>query len=213
MYIFEMKGKLPTRADKASLGWDRTQSQPSRDGKTITLPWEDKDFYFPLREGKQFLFASKRRSESVWFGGTDEEPFLVEMQRQALDAYVNTSGSEQDFYRALVPERVLEMAQENHESYRRQGDIFATRFCSEPYFEKSISRLAHCKVTEGETRILGTRHQGRGRCIIFDPHATSPSNILFKGVIEAPDHAPLRLEDGFYLLGQTRHIVQPTQAD
>jgi hypothetical protein len=215
MHVIEIKRELPRLADKAKIEWVEETIRPRRDGKTIYLPKNRAGLYSPLREGKQFLVKLNDKyspTNGVWFGGTDEEPFMVEIERTPFDEYW-TSGSEQAFYQSLVPRGILEIAEENNIEYKRQGDIFAVKFCSEKYFDKNLARIVNCTVKEGETRILRTRHIGIGIGIILSGLNSTSSPLLFKGVIEAPDHAPLNLEDGFYLLEQTRYLVNPAQAD
>ncbi len=210
MYLFEMKD-LPKTADKAILEWDKRIARPRREREKISLPYDPLTMYFPLQGGNQFLLSynddSNRRT---WFGGTDEEPFLVEMESDVRSAYIQSHGSEKALYEHLVPENILRISQENNVLYKRQGDIFAVRFCGEQYFEKNLAYIAKMRIVEAkEKSVLATRHLGTGIGVLL----TEGENVLFKGKIEAPDHKPLDLSDAFYLLGQTRHIVHPTQAD
>jgi hypothetical protein len=214
MYLFEMKD-LPKSADKAALEWDRGVRVPSREGKRIALPLDQRPCYFPLQEGRQFLLYLPRGGQrEAWFGGTDEEPFLVEMNPEVIEHFLSSSGSAEAFYNYLVPESVTTLSGETGVPYRRQGDIFAARFCGEQYFEKRLARLLgnRANVHNSRFRVLGTRHEARGTVVTIDEGGVQ-SKTLVRGTIEAPDHKPLVLDDGIYLLDQTRHIVHPTKAD
>ncbi len=214
MYVFEMK-ELPKSAGKAILEWDKGVKSFSRDKNRIVLPLNQRLSYFPLQEGNQFLaYLPRDRQREAWFGGTDEEPFLVEMNPEVAEHFVNDCGSEKAFYEYLVPESVAILSKETGVPYRRQGDIFAARFCGEPYFEARLKMLLgnRADMHNGQFRVLGTRHEAKGLAITIEKDYPQ-SRILFKGTIEAPDHKPLALDDGLYLLDQTRHIVHPTKAD
>lgn len=210
MYLFEIRGKLPKRADKAVLEWCDC-AIPKREGVKIYLPDNALSIFFRLQEGKQFLFEKDKR---YWFGGTDEEPFLVEMEQQVITNYIKKNGSENVFYRSLVPEIVANIAAETNTIHKRQGDIFAARFCHN-LFLKDLEKLIefggyhrdYIQVKEGSFNLLGTRHEGKGTAVKIE------DKLLFSGVVNAPDHALLSLDDGLYVIGQTQYIVDPRKAD
>ena len=210
MYLWEMKD-LPRQADKARLDWDKGLSFPQRDRSRIGLPFMEGVRYFPLLDGKQFIVQTSEHGRT-WFGGTDEEPFLVEMNSAVADHFVKSRGSVSALYEHLVPEPVLSLAKEVGTPYRRQGDIFAARFSAESQSEDRLASLLGGQVQSRDLQIFGTRHTGKGRYIVLNPGMQS-QKILFRGVVEAPDHAPMNLSNGLYLLGQTRFIVNPVNAD
>jgi hypothetical protein len=98
MYLFEMQD-LPKKADKALLEWDNATLIPIREKNRIAMPRNPTNIYYPLQNGRQFLMKTKIAGGGVWFGGTDEEPFLVEMNKEVLDFYIDSEGKEQSFYR------------------------------------------------------------------------------------------------------------------
>lgn len=212
MYLFELKD-LPKRADKAVLEWDTGVRTPSRNRNRIGLPRSTSVQYFPLREGNQFLVVAPNTagSNQVWFGGTDEEPFLVELESKVAGSYVHSEGNEEQFYGSLVPETINRLSDETRIGYRRQGDIFAAQFCADSSFERRVAHLFDCDVHKGELPVLSTRHMGKGTWITVKNR--NSTQYLFRGKLEAPDHKTVSLEDGLYMFGQTRHIVHPTQAD
>ncbi|MEK6888970.1 MAG: hypothetical protein AABW80_02570 [Nanoarchaeota archaeon] len=206
MYVFELKD-VPRRAGEAVLDWDRGVTYPLREKKKIGLPLRKDTEFFSLAGGRQFIVRPSVTERSCWFGGTDEEPFLVEMDVKVAQLYIDSAGDEEEFYRTLVPNSVLAMATENDVMYKRQGDIFASRFSGEKNAERNLARLLKKEVKQGEMTILGTRHVGKGLGFVHD------ENVFFRGVLVAPDHVPLNLSDGLYLLGQTKYITHPAQAD
>ena len=110
MRLFEVQqkfGDLPQKAGIAVLNWKG--SVASRDGKTITLPTHDDEIqFFPLLDGMQFLLQvpSIRQITRVFFGGTDEQPFLVEMDSEVI---TSLRGGEESFFNEIKPKgaRVL----------------------------------------------------------------------------------------------------------
>lgn len=207
--------ELPKTADKARLEWSYGLGTPQRQGNKIGLPKDKTARYFSLNGGSQFIIDvgnfSSGNMRRVWFGGTDEEPFLVEMNSAVADYFIENEGSVESFYNRLVPENVLSLSDETGIPYKRQGDIFAAKFCGERYFEDRLAKLMEVRIEQGEMRLLGTRHVGKGRSLsIINGNGR---RMLFTGVVEAPDHKPMNLSDGLYLIGQTREIVNPAQAD
>lgn len=215
MYVFEFKGNPPKKADKATLCWEKGSTEPVRNGLRIHLPINPMAIFYPLQDGKQFLFEN---DNSYWFGGTDEEPFLVQMSQKAINNYIEGRGSDDSFYNGLIPQTIARIESETNTPHRRQGDIFAARFCGNDSFIGNLERVlgfgnypstkgARLAVKHGSFSLFGTRHEGKGTAIEID------QKVLFSGVVKAPDHAPLSLEDGLYVIDQTQHIVYPTKAD
>lgn len=211
MYLFEMKS-LPSKADKAILEWDKGVKDARRDKNKFAMPYNPLAIYFPLQNGRQFLISHEG---NLSFGGTDEEPFLVGMHKNLLNVYINSGGSEDAFYNELVPDNIRVISEDTNIPYKRQGDIFAVKFCGEKYFEKNLARIMKVTVLEKEFNIFATRHIGKGIGLRVDDYKSNGLSIhaFFKGVISAPDHAPLSLDDAFYLLGQTKYIINPARAD
>ena len=206
MYLFEIKD-LPKKAGKAKIEWDWSISTPKRDRKEIYLPENPTATFFHLKDETQFLFDSNGKT---WFGGTDEEPFLVELDREALNKFIIGKGNEEIFYQSLVPQKIKDISVELNSPYKRQGDVFAARLCEEKYLEKTLSRLLsepEFKVEHGMSNVLRTRHIGKGTFVRINRRE------LFRGIIEAPDHKTLNLEDALYVLDQTRYLVNPSNAD
>ena len=99
MELGEMK-ELPKKAGKAKLqfGYEGKKTPPFRVGKKIVLPgYKDAEF-FPLQNGKQFLFYFNH----LWFGGTDENVFLVRLDTDNILDVINLKElKEKHFYKVL----------------------------------------------------------------------------------------------------------------
>ena len=82
---------FPKRAGKAILEYKVDESEPKRDEEYIILPLIPRADLFFLAGGNQFLFhIGKERNDHwdrYWFGGTDENPFLVEITSKPLNSY------------------------------------------------------------------------------------------------------------------------------
>jgi len=122
---------------------------------------------YKLDDGfRQFLFHIPSRDSysggSVWFGGTDEAPFLVQMQPQVLRLFKDGS-----FYQSLVPKLIQRICENAGTEYRRQGDIFAAPIgMSLDKFESDVRSWFYIKPLVfdevgkkgGRISIFGTRH-------------------------------------------------------
>lgn len=204
--------------------------EPRRDGNTIILPLTPLAQIYPLRNGEQFLYqmgCDNGRGHTYfryWFGGVDENLFLVEIREDPAIRYLN--HGEDEFYRALKPERIGFLEKIQNTKSERQGDIFAVplnidikdRFIQREEmngvnFSQRI-RTPHLEEVK-DYRLFETRHKLDG--IIFEYpsyqdevfHPTHPYNLFGKGkgivgtgVIKSKDHAPLILSKGdslFYI--------------
>src|SRR3989338_2608130 len=124
MRLFEVEqkfGGLPKKAGVAVLDWK--DGEPTRDGKTINLPAYEEVQFFPLLDGVQLLLQIPRGERvRAFFGGTDEQPFLVELEPSVI---VSLRNGEDGFFNAIKPNgaKVLEEAFDTKAV--RQGDWFA----------------------------------------------------------------------------------------
>ena len=230
MRLFELKGKHgrpPTRAGVAALEWSDDVELPRRDGSTIVIPTQRVEF-FPLQKGRQFLVQAWRIGSTyghhiphLYFGGTAEAPFLVEIQPRVLTAL---QEGEDGFYQALKPGVVSDLERRFSSSTVRQGDWFAvptptdmgTKLLLDLALELGKERLLTLKTLDREEGVSlgGTRHticsgwvglgtQFPGRAV----------NVTFaEGVLKAPDHEA-RVLSGPHALFQTAHLVRPQEAD
>ena len=191
---------------------------------------------FWLKNGNQFLFVGPNfiwelgRSQ-IWFGGTDEQPFLVNLEPEAYQAFLD--HGEAGFYQALKPKIIKAIEEEFGVSSKRQGDIFAVPI---GFSWQELSRLS-LLVSEEKLQpqpvslmsLFGTRHRFSGQ-ISYLEHLASLSHklderdtylgqglkvvdtYLAEGLVEAPDHSPLELK-GVHLLSQTAYLADREHAD
>lgn len=209
---------------------------PERYGDHIFLPLVVGAEYYPLKEGEQFLFMIPSASSSIdynypdslFFGGTDERPFLVQVSFQFMDIFFDKGEAE--FYEALKP--LTMFALEDHYGRRaeRQGDIFYFSLgasLEEITFERSFINdlkkiigkasvdFMPCKYNADElNRVFDTRHIIQGPFRENDDkrdssrRRTMPWFGLGQGTLTAPDHSP-RTFDSLHALAQTKGLVGP----
>jgi len=188
-----------------------------RRGDTIFFPpeWVQTEVY-PIQDGEQFLLAEQERT---FFGGTDEQPFVVELEPEHLERF--RSGGETAFYSGLRPPNLVKYESLLGTKAVRQGDIWALSFgVSWEELKLNWDRSSGCRqtlgVVESSTKVFRTRHTLVGR------RASRRTRVLTKtgfiglrgitgdGVLSAPDHADLHLE-GPHLLMQTPGILDPNR--
>lgn len=212
MRLFEMASR-PTEAGLAKLRFSSMEgggrSLPLRERADIFLP-DDPDLeFFPIKGGAQFLLSRRGGRGGYWFGGTDENPFLVELQAKLFLSFV-TCG-EEGFYADLKPQVVTRLEQELRVSARRQGDIFAVPvpLSLETLRQASIilSREELQLESVESLHVFGTRHELTGLSYDLDV-----GSILGEGVLRAPDHSPLELK-GVHLIAQAEGLLHPERAD
>lgn len=228
---------LPFRAGKAQIRWSSSEG-PRREEKEIVLPLVNAMDFIPLQDGLQFVCrfpGSSRYGGQVWFGGTDENPFLVRLQEseglKRILARVE-KGEEAPFYEALKPPKMKKLASYLEEEPHRQGDIFALPI---DYSWQEIAKMQWLfeipmrvidpeQSDNKEIPLFGTRHTLIGKLTTVGlPREVSNSNsyrsivqedvaTIASGVITAPDHRPLEL-DGIHALFQSEMLYQPQHAD
>lgn len=223
MVFFKPEG-LPEKAGRAVLQFWPGVAAPERDKELIKLPSRQGELvYHALRGGGQFLVEVGRHA---YFGGTDDDEsvFLVEVTKEALQAFAD--GSEREFYDSLKPKALKKLEEDNpHGETRRQGDIFAF-WC--PIFGKSASELVmeYTKELEswrGTTTVQvvdavdiqfgTTRHYVNGRSIRItwedERRASRDDETYYVGEMTAPDHKPLVFGKRPHLLFPAANVVRP----
>ena len=172
----------------------------------------------------QFTPNYGARRAQLWFGGMDEAPFLVELDPRLLGVY--KSRGAQTFFERLLPQvaRFCEKAFKTRS--RRQGDIYATPIRLSLSDLMKIWPLLDDNVTKPESHrmrieVLDTRHMFQGFVLgevyknwddrrLFDPDLSFGDDenfiIVADGVLEAPNHKPLKLK-GAHVLSQACHLV------
>lgn len=219
---------LPRQAGEAVIRWSSAEG-PVRKGPEIVLPLLEGISFIPLQDGQQFLYVygpkavNYARVSGCWFGGTDENPFLVRLNdgdylRQSIRA-IEKEG-ESVFYEALRPEDLGGLEKFTQTTAKRQGDIFALPIS--PSWSSLQKEMERCSAMFGaqivvvksekkvECPVFGTRHILKGTCA--EVRADSIVRTFATGALEAPDHSPLGL-DNVHALFQSAGLYRPEQAD
>lgn len=203
MKLSDMTTK-PARAGAAVLRFFPGAMFPSLEGTTITLPDHGREEFFPLKRGRQFLFVLDRMHEEVWFGGTDDSPFLTKLNWQAFETF--EQGGARAFYQDFVPHQIKELRRHfPHLKPLRQGDVWAFPV---PFSWDELKQIGRFEDGLGDLQgferggrqkvkdrsVLGTRHTLQGvvsPCFfIIGGHV---DHDVVEGVLTAPSHSPLRL--------------------
>jgi hypothetical protein len=195
---------------------------PWRHGDVITFPYDARELeFYSLRGGAQFL-SRPIGGGAVWFGGTDERSFLVEIQPELLPTLL--WQGEGGFYEALKPPIIRQLeALFGDDRTVRQGDVYAYQLPAswgelQPSSEVGRRRNAPIRImrTRVPMPVLATRHRVSGRVapsfkgrvtLPLDADALRLTGLIAQGVLTAPDHAPLTLEDGPNLLAVSKAVV------
>ncbi len=222
MRLMELGRDRPTKAGKAILDFYPTSKDGTnpvtREKNVISIP----DFVdlemFQLESGwKQFLLVAGGHNTSVdnsevFFGGTDENPFLVQMDPKVMREYF--LGGPPRFYRAIRPRRIEALEEALCRSPRRQGDIFAihTGYTWEG-LRRAAAIVGEAKVNVTDRKaasLFQTRHLLTGQHVLLK---IGGAEMQFaSGTVVAPDHADLALTKP-YLIEQTEFLYDPPAAD
>lgn len=214
MILYKMKEK-PTKAGMAQLHFGQQgllgqlllPPSISRSGNHIVLSDNPGLDFYPLKDGEQFL--ADEYDHGVWFGGTDERPFLVRIESSLLSDYKH--GGEEAFFESLKPERIRQVEQDEGIATKRQGDIFAVTltvtWSALLQVMRVTDRFAPRPLSVKQESLFRTRHLLTGLQLV---HILSNGNhrdpiVFADGIIRAPDHKPLEL-NGVHLLAQARGL-------
>lgn len=224
MRLIEMKNHLPEKAGVARLSftmsdaWSRG-TNPHREKNEINLPINPGTEFFPLMGNDQFVLKRSLGAHDgceIWFGGTDEEPFLVRLKDEAFDALVG--GGEEGFFDALKPRSVKSLEKDLNVTAKRQGDIFAVEL---PYPWEELERiqkvclgrdLNHEKIGVGAIQLFETRHSIRNGICAPWVKIVDSLHMVASGVMNAPDHGPLELKMPHVII-QADNLFDPKKAD
>ncbi|OHB21011.1 MAG: hypothetical protein A3J67_05165 [Parcubacteria group bacterium RIFCSPHIGHO2_02_FULL_48_10b] len=229
----EARASPPKRAGVATLGFLRSREfqrsfarlsgfdfivespRPFRYGSKIVIPADAPGEFRTLAGGEKFLLKFDGEA-SVWFGGTDEQPFLAELDLEVYNAFVE--GGEKTFLEELKPPIIRFVERAFNVEVKRQGDILAVRLAKD-WPELHKRRLINWSGLTEKSSLLGTQHYLKGRIAPVLPHclqeylggdAPVPLTALMicEGVVTTHDHAPLEL-NGPHLIAQNQHLVNP----
>lgn len=229
-----MHRALPTEAGKAKIVWDRQvvprtrgrYRRPERQGQTITLPRSAIREVYPLRGGEMYLAKFDPPFRFMFFG-TDEDVFITGVSKRAFQAF--QAGGEEAFFGAMKPQVIKNLEAEGFGPAVRQGDIWACRYMPD-WQNICRSKMLSCPAQEiGEPIIVssrplvGTRHLLKGELMIASVinkvtekrrkrkhhlQISKKTYIFATGTVSAPDHKPLELRDGIYLLARSENLSE-----
>ncbi len=217
MKIIENLGDVPNTAGDAELvlrprkvdSYNISTPLAQRNGKTIFLEENEDMRFYQLLSGRQFLYTANDNggSRHMFFGGTDENPFLVELELSAMEWLVT---GEEAFFEGLKPLIVKKFEQIWATKAKRQGDFLAVtpKRSKEwgSFLRKHLGKNeAKMSIVEKE-RLRNTRHTFQGLV------ARVGDLFIGEGIIEAPDHGPLKLI-GPHIIEQAVHLLKPQEAD
>lgn len=203
---------LPDRAGLAQLIY-KDVPHPSRENDIITVPTENYDLYI-LENTSQFLLLQKGEKKRAWFGGTDENPFLVELADKNYDkiSLFQPLWEKHEFYEAIKPDIIKTYEKKfGVEKTMRQGDFFLYPL-PEQNWDKVLlwsstfrngGDYYDCERGSSGLTLKGTRHRFWGETC---------GDIVANGLINAPDHKPLEFKE-ICILAQTQHLKEPQRAD
>lgn len=200
----------------------RAIKRPKREGELITLPKKGFELFQLTPRFEQFLLIGDENVESdsyknarkAWFGGTDEQPFLVELTDRNWPAIWRS----ETFYETIKP-HIIKLYEKlyGEEKTLRQGDMFCYPFPIQNLdkLESVLGGIIGGQVISifwdtydtSPQRLYGTRHK-----LISGIHCDGGQYMLAKGIMTAPDHKPLRLKK-ICLIAQTENLKNSKQAD
>lgn len=221
--LIEKMSEVPRKIGEANIvfqgrqggRWDPNPPPASRSGKTIILDQDAKGKFYSISGGQKFLFTANTTNRenddrrSLFFGGMDESPFLVELEYRLVEDLVS---GEESFLSALKPSAVKKWETLLESEAKRQGDFFAVASRNKVNWDSFFMSYLNVNGSEITMTIVkdfslkGTRHGFTGILGKFN------GLIVCQGRIEAPDHEPLLLEQP-HLIEQSEGFVKPQEAD
>jgi len=219
MKLKDMK-KKPTKAGIAEINWVEDKSgygdlDIRREGDKIYLPDYPEHEFIPLQGGKQFLFRNRSLTR-FWFGGTDENSFLVRITSEAFASY-KKSGAKA-FYEFLKPATIRYLEKRfKRVKAKRQGDIWAFPI---PVSWKTLDLLGDLLydfkyIIPPKTKsnmVFGTRHEIDGRYNDSEDGLNDSPMAFVEGTLTSPNHKSLKLK-GLHILVQTNGLEDDVEAD
>lgn len=229
MNLFKLERRrrgLPVKAGTATLKWFKPREveklpRPWRSDDSIFLPYhEDVDFHI-LLNGQQFVWEDHRYSQ-VFFGGTDESPFLVQLH----PCYsMSELGNQRTFFSSLKPDGIRSLEKHFRTKALRQGDWYALPIpipfnlligTLHLFGAWRSSSILLVEKPDKSVRLNGTRHLLKTkRYIPLDAlvsHFPGLYLITDGGIMVSADHSNLKLR-GTHVLSQTTSVIYQKSAD
>lgn len=217
MRLFEMR-ELPASIGGMIIVWN-DEGKIGRKGDSINLPFRANADFWTLRDGRQFLYQyfsglcrysddepCERFSSSVFFGGMDTLPFLVELNERVIETIAREDGSFDDrFLRALKPAEVLRHEAATGVPAPRQGDWFAVPFC--PHKDdiafrhvRNAHKLELIATPASGDSLCGTPHKMHDGWVTRARWSHDPPPLIGQGVLKKNGHPDLVLATPHLLL-------------
>ncbi len=203
------KGQFPERAGEAKLRIHCLNGarghQVRRKGSIITIDtgWDTR--FHALDHGRQFILRgsfSRGPVVNCDFGGTDENPFVTRLDREAYHVFLEEG--EAAFYRALKPPHFGAMEKKFGVVARRQGDIWAIKLPMDwnDVVNASLLNFGYKPMLDYRDphRVFSTRHTLIGD---YAPFGKWNRAVVQGVLVQRPEHADLNLTDGLYFLERT----------
>lgn len=213
LQVYHNSKSYPDRAGIAQLIY-KDIPNPSRKGDIITIPSDNYGLYI-LPNTSQFLLLQSGEKKRAWFGGTDEQPFLVELND--MDCYNESlfypMWVRHQFYDEIKPD-IIKLYEKKYgiRGTVRQGDFFGYPLPEQRWekimeWSQAFARQEdYFSTKNGSLPLNETRHRFQGDICSFT------GNIIAKGIITAPDHKTLELTQ-ICVLAQTKHLMDAKNAD
>ena len=216
-------GTMETRPKEAGIARiqfgceNKRKALPFRQGNRIVLPDNPQAEFFPLKDGRQFLFTCPTdptmetpEVTRVHFGGTDEtSAFLTRLiPQEPLAAFAH--DGEKGFFDSLKPDLIKRLEETFGVAAQRQGDLFVVKL---PYSWEQVS-ISGLLANEGraEPKSVKAYPIGRTRHKLTGRYIEGLTAYFVEGTITAPHHAPLTLK-GVHALVQAENLFNPAGID
>ncbi len=216
----------PERAGEAKLVFGDFY-EAKRQGDVITIPEGKNAVLLQDSTANLFLCLHEQR---VYFGGTDEKPFLVRLHH---DKWTFPDWErlwiEGKLLPYLKPQSLIKLEASLGMKGKsvRQGDIWALPIPDTTW--EGIITIANLFGLEHEPefklskdyKVYGTRHCLKGKYLETSTIKTGQKSryqdeirgIIAQGILKAPDHKSLDISKGLHVLFQNDLLAQPREAD
>lgn len=192
-----------------------------RKGEDIFLPDTENSLLFEHKSLPLFLYANR---DELYFGGTDERPFLVRINTRQWDVpkWLEFWNKDQ-FLEKLMPYNLRKLRQWFTQKPKRQGDIWALPLSNADwemvisigYVLGVSSKGKFSETEESGLNIYETRHKLFGEYWIFKQPEKyeNGEGLVAKGTVKAPDHEDMDISSTLHLIFQNDYLYDRRNAD
>ncbi len=197
--------KLPQKLGAARLRYYPEVEMPFRDGSDIFVPYRVGWSLQLLQSGSLARISNRQSYRGLYFGGTDESPFLSLLDTDLIDT------DEIQFFAGLKPDVVSKLERRWNIEAGRQGDWFYIKVPEN--FRSMVGMAELCALvmsidergrnlkeinSNRGDRLDGTRHVVDGELV-----EVAQGRYIARGVLRAPDHSDRKL-DIYHFLAQAK---------